>query len=343
MSRPKYFAMSQFSAEIPVVLIVEDNPGDARLLRELLLDDDCGLSDIARGDISRGDISRGDKVNEAPRFHFEHALRLSEAIEILHRCEAGGNPISVVLLDLSLPDAHGLESFNLLHHEAPHIPIVVMTGLDDDETAMGAVSAGAQDYLVKGQVTTPLLVRSLRYAMQRQRMRDELQKLSTIDELTGLFNRRGFLMMAEQQLKTAKRGSYNHDAESPLVMFFADLDGMKQINDTFGHAEGDWALIKTAEALRRTFRETDVLARLGGDEFTVLAILNDEPDVLLERLQLNVQAINEASDRPFKLRLSVGTSRFDPREVNSIEELLSEADKVLYEQKRNRPRSNLLL
>lgn len=182
---------------------------------------------------------------------------------------------------------------------------------------------------MKGQVSTPLLVRSIRYAVERHRMQSQLRTLSLVDELTGLYNRRGFLTLAEQQLKTAQRSN------AEMRMFFADLDGMKQINDNYGHHEGDWAIIQTAEILRQTFRESDILARFGGDEFAALAATmpNDTEDKILRRLQANVLTLNEKYRRPFTLRLSVGSAHFDSKNIRSLEHLMGEADKVLYEQK----------
>ncbi|MDF2441666.1 MAG: hypothetical protein JWN98_2650 [Abditibacteriota bacterium] len=289
------------------VLLVEDNPLDARLLHEL-------LTDAA----SRATSELYEVVN---------VRRLQEALDMVRE-----RSFDVILLDLSLPDSQGLESFERLFAIASDTPIAVMTGLNDDALALLAVQKGAQDYFVKGQVSTPLLVRSLRYAIERHRMQSQLRKLSLVDEMTGLYNRRGFLTLADQQLKTSQRSG------GKVWMFFADLDGMKLINDNFGHSEGDWAIIKTAEILRGTFRESDIIARFGGDEFTVLATLNDNDadDKILERLQNNTRALNEKYRRPFSLRISVGSAHFNPKTIRSIEHLMSEADKALYEQKRHK-------
>jgi two-component system cell cycle response regulator len=290
------------------VLLVEDNPGDARLLREFLSD------------------------TEAMQFEIVRAERLAQALELV-----GRQPFDVALLDLSLPDAHGLETFETLCHHAPELPIVVLTGLDDDEISLKAVQLGAQDYLVKGQVTTALIVRSIRYAVERHRMQTALRNLSLVDELTGLYNRRGFLTLAEQQLKAAQRNG------TLMTMFFADLDGMKTINDTYGHPEGDWALQRTADVLRQTFRESDILARLGGDEFTVLASMKpqDDAESVLQRLQARANALNAQKLRPFEVRISVGSASFEPKTLHSIDELMGEADKVLNEVKRLRKKARL--
>jgi diguanylate cyclase (GGDEF)-like protein len=120
-----------------------------------------------------------------------------------------------------------------------------------------------------------------------------------------------------------------------------DLDGFKTINDRFGHQEGDLALIETAEILRKTFRDSDVIARLGGDEFTALGIhaSDDSVQMMTARLEENLREVNGGSGRRYELEFSVGVARFDPKEMGSIEELVAKADEALYEQKRSKQHS----
>ena len=148
--------------------------------------------------------------------------------------------------------------------QAPEIPLVILTGLDDESLGLSAVQWGAQDYLVKGHADGNLLARCLLYSIERQRMQATLRNLSLTDPLTGLYNRRGLAALGKQQLKTARRN------KSSLSLVLADLDGLKQINDTQGHQQGDAAIIEIANALKETFRQSDILARLGGDEFAAL-------------------------------------------------------------------------
>ncbi|MFQ5814333.1 MAG: PAS domain S-box protein, partial [Anaerolineae bacterium] len=163
----------------------------------------------------------------------------------------------------------------------------------------------------------------------RVRMEETLRALALLDELTNLYNRRGFSVLAEQQLKMAERG------KRKMLLLFADLDGLKWINDTFGHSEGDRALMETADVLEETFRESDIVARIGGDEFVVLAVeTNGSPaEVLVHRLQENLEARNARRDRRYELSLSVGLARYDPERPCSIEELLTQADRAMYERK----------
>ena len=172
----------------------------------------------------------------------------------------------------------------------------------------------------------------LRDITERMRMEEELQIRSTTDELTGLCNRRGFLSLFQQQLRLSERHGRG------LLLFFIDLDGMKSINDTFGHAEGDHALVWTAELLRKTFRSSDIIARMGGDEFAVVAV-EAEPscvEIMMERLTGNLQVINSLSNRSYSLRFSIGVTYYDPAEPLTIDEMLKRADAAMYEDKESK-------
>jgi len=167
----------------------------------------------------------------------------------------------------------------------------------------------------------------------QKRMEDTLRALLLIDELTGLYNRRGFVTLSQHQLKAANR------AKRRMLLLFADFDGLKQINDTFGHPEGDRVLIETADVLRETFRESDIVARIGGDEFVVLATATGgfSAENLTTRLQQNLEAHNAREGRLYKLSLSVGLAHYDPEHPCSIDELLAQADRAMYEQKQGNP------
>jgi diguanylate cyclase (GGDEF)-like protein len=162
----------------------------------------------------------------------------------------------------------------------------------------------------------------------------ELRHLALTDELTCLYNRRGFFAAAAQQLKLAIRNAQS------LLLLFCDLDNLKKINDSYGHREGDLALIRTADALEQAFRDSDILARLDGDEFVVLAseASSQTQEVLLRRLEKNLKKSN-ANESRYELSLSVGVARFDPKRAISLGELMAQADEAMYEQKRNHRKS----
>jgi diguanylate cyclase (GGDEF)-like protein/PAS domain S-box-containing protein len=170
----------------------------------------------------------------------------------------------------------------------------------------------------------------------RKQLEETLEAAALLDPLTGLYNRRGFRVLAERQVLVARR------KDQSLILIAADVDDLKAINDTYGHAAGDEALVAAATVLRSTYREADILARLGGDEFTVFpldAATNSVP-LLLERLAQNVQRWNEEHSRPYKLSMSTGTAVLNATDLSrTVEELLAEADSQLYQQKRARNRN----
>jgi diguanylate cyclase (GGDEF)-like protein/PAS domain S-box-containing protein len=167
---------------------------------------------------------------------------------------------------------------------------------------------------------------------ERKRAEAALQSLSLIDELTGLYNRRGFLAVTEQHVAAIRR-----DNKIPIVLY-ADLDGLKEINDSYGHHEGDRALATAAQILKETFRSSDILARLGGDEFVALAAIEEDEgaESLTDRLQEQFRASNALRMRAYDLSVSVGVANFESDRY-SIEELMAQADRAMYEEKRRKP------
>jgi diguanylate cyclase (GGDEF)-like protein/PAS domain S-box-containing protein len=163
----------------------------------------------------------------------------------------------------------------------------------------------------------------------RRRLEEALRNQTLIDDLTGVYNRRGFTTLADRHLMLARRKKQH------LLLIFADVDDLKLINDTWGHSAGDRVLIDAAAVLRGTYRSADIIARLGGDEFTAfpLEASSESADLLIERLQNNIEQHNAMSDRPYALSLSVGVGRFDPERCQTIQQLLAEADEELYRRK----------
>ncbi|MDX1776328.1 MAG: GGDEF domain-containing protein [Desulfobulbales bacterium] len=169
-----------------------------------------------------------------------------------------------------------------------------------------------------------------------KKMEAELRKLSITDELTGLYNRRGFVTFGEQQIKLADR------LKRELLLITADLDDLKSINDTFGHQEGDQALAVVATILMDTFRSSDIIARIGGDEFVALQMKNPENFLTIssDRLQETIRNHNAKSQKPYKISLSLGSVVYSPEQPASLEKLLAEADAKMYEQKKLKNSSN---
>jgi diguanylate cyclase (GGDEF)-like protein/PAS domain S-box-containing protein len=161
---------------------------------------------------------------------------------------------------------------------------------------------------------------------------EAIRSQSIGDELTGLYNRRGFLELARQQLHIAQR------EKREALLFFVDLNGMKQINDEFGHDEGDRALVDTADVLRDTFRASDVVSRLGGDEFVAFVLDADASklDALAARIRQAMATRNAQGARRYRLSASIGAAPYDAARGQTIESLLAQADTLMYEQKRAR-------
>ncbi|HUF47604.1 MAG TPA: diguanylate cyclase [Vicinamibacterales bacterium] len=283
------------------VLLIEDNPGDARLVREWL------------------------REAEPDEFPLTHVSTLGDGLAHL----AGPADVDLVLVDLSLPDESGLDTVRRVVKGAGSAIIVVMTGADDEELGISAVKEGAQEYLIKGTVDGAQFRRQLRFAAERQEnFRTELER----DELTTLHNRRGFFALAERHMVTACRNGHG------FVLLFMDLDGLKPINDQFGHTEGNRALVEAAEILKRSFRQSDIVGRLGGDEFAALAQGSAESseDKLRARLAAELAAVNAQPDRSYALGFSMGVVVCPPDETRSIDELLAVADERMYADKRAR-------
>jgi diguanylate cyclase (GGDEF)-like protein len=274
-----------------------------------------------------GDGRLRDELFAAAEGHLEieQATELSEA---LRRLSQGG--VDVVLLELSLPDSEGMSTFERMYAFAPDVPVVVLTDRYDEDLGVSAVQAGAQDYLLKRTADSGEILRALRYAMERHRLLSALRSLSLMDDLTNLYNRRGFTDLGSQYLELARRS----DREITLV--FLDLDRFKTINDSLGHHVGDRALRRVAEIMRTTFRRSDIIARMGGDEFAALAL--ESPDehesTIVDRLRDNFAEFNGSHREPYQISVSIGVARDNGERRMPLNELLAEADANMYEEKR---------
>lgn len=280
------------------ILLIEDNPGDVRLIKDML--NEVKLS----------------------RTEFQSADSLSTGLEHLRN-----EKIDILLLDLGLPDSKGIETLNRTIDRISGVPIIVLTGLDDELLGVDAIRNGAQDYLIKGKIDSHLLIRMIRYAIERHHLTEKIRSMTLFDELTGLHNRKGFITLAEQQLKIADR------TKGKMFLLYADMDGLKLINDMYGHVEGDKALVDTANILKETFRRSDIIARIGGDEFTVFAIETCEAKVLHERLNKNMDSFNASGQRRYTLSISAGVACHEPKKPCLLEEMLKKADELMYEEK----------
>lgn len=282
------------------VLLVEDNPGDARLIQEKL-----------------------NTPQKCFTLHHEHDLK--SALEFLRK-----NTVDVILLDLNMPDSRGIDTYHKINSSAESTAIIILTGLEDEGYAIKAMQSGAQDYLSKNMADEVLLRRSISYAIERKQLLLKVNELAVRDPLTDLYNRRGFINLAEIQYASALRNSQN------MAIILIDIDKMKAINDNFGHLAGDDAIIKTAGILKKAFRETDVIGRIGGDEFTVFAL---EPDldsfesIIRKRVKDELVAHVEEPAYEYSLSLSLGFAFYNEQKKQSFDELLKTADENMYKDK----------
>ena len=293
---------SEVRGDKVVVLVVSDREDEARRVRDLL-----GGADPDR---------------------FSVAATAPQAS--LGRLAKGG--IDVVLLAMSLSARRGFATFTELRALAPATPFLFLSDAEDERNGLEAVRAGAQDFLVKSEVDGPVLAHALRLAIERNRLHAALLDLALVDDLTGLYNRRGFLTLATRDLRLARRGN------ETLLVAFADLDDLKGVNDAAGHAVGDRALRDTAALLQQTFRDSDLVARIGGDEYAVLVRHSgpESADVLAERLKRQVRDFNRRGARPYQLSISLGFATHKASTLSSVAGLLDRADRALYRDKRRK-------
>jgi diguanylate cyclase (GGDEF)-like protein len=330
-------AMNELSIN---VLLIEDNPGDARLI-ELMLNRARGMA-----------------------FQLTWLDTLTAGLQYLDTHEP-----DIVLLDLGLPESRGLETLHRLLAHAPKAPtLVVLSGLDDEDIAFQAVQSGAQDYLIKGRVDSALLVRSIRYAMERSRSEEALRQahaeleqrvlertaelasavaalqseiaerklaeehiryLAHYDALTGLPNR----VLLQDRLKQAL--AHGHRTGSQVAVLFIDLDYFKHVNDSLGHQVGDQLLKVVAGLLQECLREGDSVARLGGDEFVlILPLLTDGNDAaaVAQKVQDALARTVVADGHELHVNASIGISLY-PHDGATVEALMSAADTAMYHAK----------
>jgi two-component system, cell cycle response regulator len=263
---------------------------------------------------------------DSSQFHIAHVADLELAAERL-----SSEPADVMLLDLGSRQRQGRTYVQAARASAPDTPMVILAESEDELLAVDALRQGAQDFLDKEHLDRSALVRALRYSIERHRLQKNLQNLSLMDDLTGLYNRRGFLALAEQHLRMIQR-------KGAALLIYMDLDDLKLINDSYGYLEGNRALIVTANVLRACFRQSDILARLGGDEFCVLMTDagQDSAQQVRKRLQQRADFINALSSWNFRLSFSVGIADVPVVHQPSLDQLLRVADTQMYEEKRKK-------
>ena len=274
----------------------------------------------------------------------------------------------LVITDLEMPVMDGFALARLIRGDksSAHIPIIFISAASDIASKLKAMETGGNDYItrpfnddellykVKAMLRTKELYDELfksRETLQnseaelmkktellqleiaeRENAEEQLRLKSITDDLTDLFNRRGFFTLSEKQWKSANR------YKRKMSLMYMDLNNMKTINDKLGHSAGDQALIDTANILRNTFRESDIISRMGGDEFAVLLTEMtslDDDYIIIKHLQDNLKTHNEQHGHSYALSLSIGVSIFNPEYPSTLDTMLKQADLLMYEHKKS--------
>lgn len=285
-----------------VCLVVEDDPDEVEFLNKALL------------------------ASQESRFDLHIATTLAEAHQ-----QAQSHEIHLIVLDLNLPDSRGFDTFIHFHEQHFNLPIVVITGFADQALALRAIRMGAQDYIEKGMYKPELTARAMRFAIERHRIMLAHLGQSMHDDLTNLYNRRGFIEFASKQLCLSIR------EEKDLILIYTDLDNLKQVNDSLGHEVGDQLICDTANILKRVLRGTDICARIGGDEMVAMALgaSAEYTSIIITRIMRSIQDFNLMRHRPYLISISLGVASFDHQNPISLDELLHQADQAMYMDKRS--------
>ena len=317
-------------------LLIEDNPGDSYIIKQLL------------------------KFESSLKFNITSCNTLSSGIEQLNK-----KKIDVILLDLGLPDGQGFETISQMIEITPHIPIIVLTGKNDQDFSLEVLQKGAQDYLVKNEISAEVLIRSIRYALERinlvqklkqreqelsnfnQKLADEvlirtyelkkqneklqhLLKISNTDSLTGISNRYCWEIVLQRNWEKSIREFQS------ISLIMIDIDFFKLFNDTYGHLQGDICLKKVAQKIKKYLkRSTDLVARYGGEEFVVILPNTENSGAMFFaesiRTEVNNLKINHKTSKVNKyITISLGVATTIPTINSHSDELISQADKALY-------------
>jgi diguanylate cyclase (GGDEF)-like protein len=288
------------------ILLIEDDEDDYLILRDFLFD-----------------------IDNQGKYQLDWVQSYQEGITKIELAEH-----DIYLVDHYLGTESGLDLLQEAFRAGCQEPIIIITGRSDREIDEAALMAGATDYLVKGQINGQLLERSIRYALERNRLAKKVRELAVRDPLTGLYNLRELMRFLNYELIKSRR--YNH----PFSLLMIDIDYFKVINDRYGHRFGDEVLQRVAKVILNNVRGCDLPARYGGDEFTI--VLPETPARQgwqgAERLRkvvedLTIQITNKnGTSEEIKVTMSIGVAEF-PYDANSVETLIEMSDQALYQAK----------
>ena len=296
----------------------------------LLIDDDVEFAKVTRFRLTH---------SAKPQFEVHTTSSLKSALALFKI-----QKFDLILLDLLLPDSEGIQAVTQILAAGSQAPVVVMTGLDNDQFAIDAVRNGAQDYIVKGETTPKMLVRIIQHAIDRHSIRKklsivtgklrevnaQLEKYAVLDPLTDVYNRRGLQQILTREIHSAERKG------TSLIALVMDIDDLKKVNDTLGHPCGDVVIKEVAKKIKDSIRISDYIGRIGGDEFVLLLPETplEEAVKLAERLRLSISnmQLHISDSRKIRITVSIGLAPVSLH-VISVDEILGLTDPLLMESK----------
>jgi diguanylate cyclase (GGDEF)-like protein len=281
--------------DVNTVLIIDNNPQDIAMLQELLtqsIDAD---------------------------FKTSSCNRLDDALDLLL-----AEHFDMVFLNLSLPDSSGVVTFTKVFSQIPDTPIIVLTDSEEQSNAVKATQLGAKDYVIKGETNSVQLKCSVRYAIEQQKIQNELSEFNLIDNLTGTYTRQSFIVLLQHYLRLAYRTNRG------LIFVYInihDMDKIMAVADPQARAE---IITSAVNILRQTFRRSDIISRFADAEFAIIALetKRDSDKVLTQRLFQNLKIHNSGSSSNYNLSFDIGTACYDPKNPKSISELIAMARRV---------------
>lgn len=288
-----------------LIYLLEDDSEDAYLIRSAL---------------------KSDKI-------ISHSIMTFDSLDTLVRALANFKP-DLIIMDLNVTDSDGFNTMLTVKHSAQSVPIVVVTGVEDEAMGDRLIQLGAQDYVPKSELTSPLLQRVIRFSKERHHLLQILENSANRDALTKLYSRKALDIKLEELVKHAERYG---DA---FAVLFVDLDNFKPINDKFGHDAGDQLLKHVANRLTLFSRSTDFIARFGGDEFITLLPHINKLDDVKQACQQQLNAIcdvfyitdSDGKAQQVALSASIGFSLFGEHGESAVE-LIKAADTAMYHDK----------
>jgi len=318
------------------ILIVDANPADRRSYMTLLgnfghrfleADDGAQALELARAELP--DLVITDIL--MPNIDGFTLVRRLRAEPLLM-----GVPVIFHTANYDVTEIHRLARSSGIQHilRKPAEPQEILRAVNESLKRPAVPSSLPQTGQLQREHLQLLADKLYQKIAELEKANENLRNFSLTDGLTGLNNRRGFMILATNMLKFARRANYSS------CLLYIDLDSLKHINNTFGHAAGDMAITYFARILSDTFRESDIIGRLGGDEFVILIIDASEGDLanMEARLQSNVDTHNLQADSGHTLSFSIGSIRVDSNSTISMETLMSQADEAMYKHKQSRKR-----